>query len=379
MTNLSQLLEEAVADHTSSTDLPRVDLHARRRARRRRATTSFVAIAVFLSAAWFGWEALRPEREVRSGGAAASGTYVLSDFEVGPHRDPRTDEIDPSVVDVSFSIMWSMDVYPGVHECQVRVYDSRGDELGSLGTTTQSLSERADGKASVPIERLDGGPEEATADGSCSPERLDAPVAYTINDVHVRISASHGLRGLEVAFRVGSPEDLPAYIYPGTNRCQAAVFTADGDVLGRSNLSVTVPPGEQVVAGISRDIPSDLSADTLNANVVCAPFTGEDGFPDATQGARIDGTVTAKSIMGTGGPLGEELARDLRLTLESGFSGSCSYFVEVEDGGVGYCLEGVAGDDRLDQYVIGEALRGHVVTEKELAQVEATLRDAGSL
>jgi Tol biopolymer transport system component len=82
---------------------------------------------------------------------------------------------------------------------------------------------------------------------------------------------------------------------------------------------------------------------------------------------------TAESIMQTGGPVGKELADALGLELQSGFNGDCSFYVEINDSHEGYCLEGLAGDNHAKQWVIGEALRGRVVTDAELAKVEETL------
>jgi hypothetical protein len=88
---------------------------------------------------------------------------------------------------------------------------------------------------------------------------------------------------------------------------------------------------------------------------------------------------TASTIMQEGGPTGDELAARLGLELQQGFTGNCSYFAEINDSHEGYCLEGLAGDNNAQQWVIAEALRGRVLTAEELAQVEKTLREVGSL
>lgn len=82
---------------------------------------------------------------------------------------------------------------------------------------------------------------------------------------------------------------------------------------------------------------------------------------------------TAESIIQNGGPVGKELADAMGLELQSGFEGDCSFYVEINDSHEGYCLEGLSGDNHAKQWVIGEALRGRVVTAAELARVEETL------
>jgi hypothetical protein len=82
---------------------------------------------------------------------------------------------------------------------------------------------------------------------------------------------------------------------------------------------------------------------------------------------------TAESIMENGGPVGKELADALGLELLPRFKGDCSFYVEINDSHEGYCLEGLEGDDHARQWVIGQALRGRIVTDAELAKVEDTL------
>jgi hypothetical protein len=110
-------------------------------------------------------------------------------------------------------------------------------------------------------------------------------------------------------------------------------------------------------------------------------------------GSSTDGAVATSRSPGSSGiagqdfvngdaPLGEELAKLLGLTLEGPFqssngtyTGNCSYFVEVEDNGRGYCLEDIEAS-RADLAAIAEGLRGHRIDESEWNNIKQMLSDA---
>src|SRR5437016_2386571 len=76
------------------------------------------------------------------------------------------------------------------------------------------------------------------------------------------------------------------------------------------------------------------------------------------------------------GPLGVDLALALGLELRDAFHHNCAYYVEVEESGAGYCLDGVSNDTG-DLFVIGQALRGDVLTPEELQSVKDTIAANG--
>jgi len=67
---------------------------------------------------------------------------------------------------------------------------------------------------------------------------------------------------------------------------------------------------------------------------------------------------------------GAALAESLGLELEPSFTADCNYFVEVNDVGEGYCLEGV-GTSQTERFVIGSRLKGHEPTSAEVRFFEA--------
>jgi hypothetical protein len=87
--------------------------------------------------------------------------------------------------------------------------------------------------------------------------------------------------------------------------------------------------------------------------------------------ATADNPPTAQEIVRGGVPVGSELADELGLTLMPGFDHECDFYQEVEESGAGYCLDGLGG--RVDQYVIGLALRGVVPSDDQLATIEETI------
>lgn len=382
MSDISHLLEEAVGSHSVSQDQEVVRRLVERRRRNRRGLAAVVGLIVFAAGAWFAWGGLRPGRPFAPS-SVETGTYVLSDFHVRPSTDPRSSEIVDGEAQVSFRIDWSSDAFPGDHRCTIRIYDSEGNAIGTLETQVTALSQGNHGEADVAVHGEIAG---ATADGSCASHRLDTPVAYSISDVRVEVIPWNDTirgesgRALEVHYRATSPAGLGDDDYPGTNACALAVFRADGSVLRTYEHTITVGAGSTIEARVARDLAEDVSGEGLSANVVCEPFTAEGRFPDATGGVGdpID-VPTADSIMRNGGPVGTELAKRLGLKLLPAFPANCDYYAEVREDGAGYCLHGIADGDRLDQLVIAEALRGHVMSDDEVAGAEETLRNAGSL
>jgi hypothetical protein len=78
---------------------------------------------------------------------------------------------------------------------------------------------------------------------------------------------------------------------------------------------------------------------------------------------------------------GAALAEALGLELQPSFSGSCSYYVEVKESGVGYCLEDMAMSN-VEAWDVAQRLRGYIPSELdrrtfELQDQIAQAYDAG--
>lgn len=114
----------------------------------------------------------------------------------------------------------------------------------------------------------------------------------------------------------------------------------------------------------------DASAqDIAAADAIVASIrpTGSTASPAATTTS-----FTAEDFVDGTAPLGTELANALGLTLESGFHGNCSAFVEVANDGQGYCVQDVF-ESKIDLFAISDALRGHRITEAELEVLQHNL------
>jgi len=272
MTDLKELLDEAVGTYRLASDEETVQHRVRQRQRTRRGPAIVVAIAILLVPGWLTWSALRPSHEERPTTETPSSTYVLSGFKVVPHVDPRTEEVSTTEVDVMMDVRWSTDEFPGVHNCTLVVRDPAGNEIGSLPFELENLQPatrmtEATKMTGVGPVAVDGPIEGASADGSCSTERLDTPVAYKISDVRIG-------PGLPITYVVGWPNSLAEGEYPGTNACTAALW--DGEALSaahRFTLSVSEGPQE---AAFERE----PEASPTIATVTCMPFVREGVFPD---------------------------------------------------------------------------------------------------
>jgi PASTA domain len=273
MSDIKDLLDEAVGSYVPRGDQRAAEERVERRKQKRRLAAGSVAVAAFVLAGWFAWTAFQPGGT--KVGSTGSGTYILSDFEVLPHikRDsvaPGPAEVDPTQADVSFAMRWSSNMYPGVHSCTLQVFDPAGAQIGSVSVEMDSSQKGS--LSSMPVAvtgPIEGGG--ASATGSCGPERLDTPIAYDISDVHL-------MDDLTVSYVVGWPDGLGEGEYPGTNSCTAALWFK-GDLAERYNFTLFAPDGRTAdLSFFGERIP--LPTRQLEATIACEPFVREDVFPD---------------------------------------------------------------------------------------------------
>lgn len=285
MSDIKDLLDEAVGSYEPRADQRAVEERVERRKQRRRLAASSVALAVFVLAGWFAWTAFRPGGATV--GSTGSGTYVLSDFEVLPHikRDsvaPGPADVDPTQADVTFATRWSSNMYPGDHSCTMQVFDPAGAQIGSVSVEMASLLQ--DNVSSIPIP-VTGPIEGATATGSCGPERLDTPIAYEITDVRL-------MDDLTVSYVAGWPDSLGEGGYPGTNACTIALFQ-NGDLVARKHLTLAVGDKQEVTSTQFSQFNDQIvlvPPSSLDATVVCAPYVSQGVYPDPKPPARTAGT-----------------------------------------------------------------------------------------
>jgi hypothetical protein len=119
--------------------------------------------------------------------------------------------------------------------------------------------------------------------------------------------------------------------------------------------------------------PEASAADLARADAIVASIR-----PSTDDGPETS-SYAAEDFVDGSAPLGDELAAALGLSKEGPYestdgtyTGSCRYFVEVEESGEGYCLQDVAGDP-VDLAAIAAGLRGHRIDEGELESIRQTL------
>lgn len=267
MSDVKDLLDEAAGSYEPRMDEGAVERRAERYRRTRRVVAGFFALSVFMVAAWFSWSVFRPVGNISS--STDSGTYLLTGFEVAPHIDPITAEIDPTSAVVTFTTNWSSSKYPGVHRCDVQVLDATGAQVGSGSFKMLSLSQGHRSPETVPI---DGSLDGATATGSCSEERLDTPVAAVISGIRVK-------NPFQVTYVVGWPDTLPEGRSPGANACTTALF-AGGELVAQEHFTLVGGDGRRetyITPSSGR-----IAVEDLEATLVCVPYVHEDEFPDPT-------------------------------------------------------------------------------------------------
>jgi hypothetical protein len=368
MDDVDRLLQEAVGSFEPRGDERAVEALVERRRKIRRTIAGVVGVAVFAAAGWFTWAAFRSVESTI--GSTEFGTYILSDFEVSERVDPRTEEVDPSQAEVSFTTHWSSNRYPGDHRCEIEVFDASGARIGSLTFEMIALSQGRHLPMTVAVTApVDG----ATARGACDAERLDVPVAHVISDEHAVFG-----RTLEIEYQVRWPDGLPPGGYPGTNACTAALWTDDG-LVATAEFTLSVGEGDRAAdAGIDPGAVPPRAGPT----VACEPFEREGVFPAPEPWA--GGPFPELDVL-----LGADLAAALRVEPHAWSVGST---IEVTDFGV--LLDGMLTPDcattpdlavivqqvgdgtfycavaetQIEAWILAQRLAGHLPTE---AQIEA--------
>jgi hypothetical protein len=301
MSDLRTVMRTALGDERPAQDaLQRVIRRSERRARRRRRIAAGLALGVFAAAGWLTWTAFRPVGSMV--GSTESGTYLLSEFEVGAHLDPATEQVVPGKADVTFTKLWSSGEYPGVHRCELRVLDAGGSEIGSLSFEMSALTSKANRPPLVvPVT---GSIEGATATGSCGPERLDAPVAYVISNERLEYVDGR----LAVVYEVVRPEGVPDDVQISTQACTTAAWDSEGRLLGQGHFTLDAPEGTYD-AGIGLD--ERLRSDATQGTVQCVPFVHAGEFPEPKRPTAASpsaaGAVIVPDVVG----LSEDAARTM--------------------------------------------------------------------
>jgi hypothetical protein len=355
-------------------DLGPVRRRARLRKVRSRAigglTVTILGLAVLVplrSLSGLGGDAVVPQDE------PWTETYVLSDFEVQyptlvpdvapnePVEGNTPATLDPTMALVTFRSTWSGDVYPGEAQCEIRLFDTDGDAVARESFGFAAFEPPTKDPTKVEVEVDPDKPKPVSADGACGPGVPPGPGTYLISNLHVVAGDNGDDLMADVAWSTKTP--------PLLQYCIASFNMPDG-TRQEKQFEMSLPPETDTkILSLRHGF-----VDATPLGVRCEPYTGHNG---ETDGADSTDAPTAQSIMQDGQPVGAELAAALGLELMNGFDHQCQYYVEVENSGAGYCLEGLSTSDTADLYVIAEALRGVILTPEELASFKANNSASG--
>jgi hypothetical protein len=238
---------------------------------RRRFAVAAAALAI--SAGTFAWFTTAfPDRTPDAiPRASATDTYVFDGVRVGPGTR------DPNATAVSFGQAWSGTEYPGEHDCVFSVTDAAGAELARESVIMASHTPDGLGRNSVEFpDPIDGEPAGATI--TCSPDRLDTPVAFDIVDVRLERTRD----GVLMTYTAAAPTGVVEPSYPGTNAC-TAWLELPGSWRFEHDFTLTAPPGTETDAGFDeeqvRRALDDGLLDQLSGGVDCHPYSAADVEP----------------------------------------------------------------------------------------------------
>ncbi|MEO8475634.1 MAG: hypothetical protein ABI572_01130 [Actinomycetota bacterium] len=331
----------------------------------KRAAIISLSLALALLGFAFVFIALReepPETTVGSPNASlvpSGGSYGLTDFQVEfPTKPPDGD--GPAVALVTFTSRWTSPNFPGEAPCTIRLLDADDRALATLETGLTAMM-REDPGQSVEIEVPSGIP--ATAEGECGPGVIfDGSSQYVFSNLAVEEDRITG----DIAWSAGSPV--------GEAACAARVADPDGNSIIQVFTLGAGPGADRTIVLLPGKFP-----DSGTAEVRCEPYRTEEQLQEGYWSPWTPSPVpTAEDIVEGRAPIGEPLAELLGLKLEPSFEAAlpCTYWQGVGEAG-GYCLAGLDMGE-IDEYAIALALRGHRITQDELAAITDAFSSPGT-
>jgi hypothetical protein len=302
MSDLQELMDEAVGEYRPASGEEAVQRRVRRRQRTRRAMAIVVALAILAVPGWLVWSALRPGPRPTTALTASDGNYAIDQIEILHRHGPG--EPDPNIVAIGFRVRWVGDTFPGVHECTNTAYGTDGTVVGSASDALVSLSaiSYASPGGSIAVTG-----EAVRVEASCSPQRIDEVLAYDVPDATVSgISvAEDGAATASVSYTVGWPDTLAPGEWPSPNTCVANVRNAGGGVVGSSTFSTS--PGPSHPTSFEWRVPltdaAEPSPSDLAASVRCEPFgtgdpqTGSVFFPTSHSNGAVMSALLRDAVL----------------------------------------------------------------------------------
>lgn len=213
-------------------------------------TCGAIVLATLLTRPWASQGSTR-NRQPASGNES---NYEFSDI--------RVRLLDDATARVTFDRNWTTSVYPGERVCTWTV---RGDDGSVIGSKTQhSVALGASYDDIYQDVAIDPGSTPASADITCSSDRIDQPASgLTVSDVRL----GSGLRGRAVLFTIAT-DDGKGQI--GAARCAASAQNNEGEEIWNEDFNFYSDRRGAVAA--ERNVPDDIAPDASTAKVSCAPL-----------------------------------------------------------------------------------------------------------
>lgn len=198
------------------------------------------------------------------GTSITTGGYDFTNISVGVQPDPVTGASLPGHARVYFSIGWTND-FPGQHQCEWKVYDSTGTEIGSNFSTITALDPVPD---DVFYEDINVVGEPDSASVHCQANRLDDPQGeFTINNV--KIARGLGLPGratVEFDYQWNGSGS------PSAQDCRVIVRGASGALLIDQTVNFATTSSQGNGSEFNLRLPEELKEKPASASVSCLPL-----------------------------------------------------------------------------------------------------------
>ncbi len=265
MSNARHVLRREAESLRPSPDwISEVTRRVERRRRQRRVRSLLVAAALSGVTVWIGARAFLPSAPTRPA-AQQTGTYIFTDVSV----ISGSAGLRPGMVDVEFSVQWSSESFPGVHECTWTVYGPAGETVGVHRDEFIALNPRDGG-----LEEVEVVGEAVRASASCDPNRIDIGDPYRyVFDVS-RVEPTVQGRDETPVWELDVKPMWQGEGFPGVVLCDVHIHGPSGAVHAEQNLTwtpSTLPDGGPL-SFLRSEI--DPGPGPFEARFACKPYGG---------------------------------------------------------------------------------------------------------
>ena len=259
------LRREAESLRPSGDWIEGVKWRVERRRRQRRVRSLLVAAALSGVTVWIGARAFLPSTPTRPA-AQQTTTYVFTNVSVSS----GSAGLSPGMVDVEYSVQWSSESFPGVHECTWTIYGPGGETVGVHRDEFIALNPRDGGLKEVQVTG-----QAVRASASCDPNRIDIGDPYRYSFDILRVEPTVQGRGDTPVWELDVRSTWQGKGHPGVVQCDVTILSGSTQVHPSHPLTWTYSMHTTggTLTFLDRSPAIDPGAGPFDAWFACQPYT----------------------------------------------------------------------------------------------------------